>query len=584
MNEARAMHGSGAGDRWVGDEPAESSLRNPSAGDSPAGDSPAGDSPAGDSTAGAGLPSAGWMLGVGAILLAVVLWPVFQCRFFPSHNGPGLLSITHIAKHLDDPRFGYETHYVSRFYPVPYLAQHALQWVLLDVLPDREVPRWVTVMAIVFRFWSVWYWLGSWGAADRQRRWLCWLVLPWALEFILLRGYVNFHFGTSLVLVVYGWYLRNREHWTPTSLVIWNLLTLATYFCHAVPAALAGLLVGVEETVRSGRPMRVVGLAVRGFLPVLVLLVAFQLHSREVAGWGANEWLATPLFDKLRAVKDRCGTPLSGGVRWAGLLLLGLPGLLRLTESRSTETRGAVPGPPREERGQPASPPGGGRIGRAGWGVTAAWGAMSLVYLFCPSSLWGWHKADLHLLPLVPLLWLGVTPLPRRGWRRGVVPIVAAAVAVLGIGSVGRSLQAGSALVEEYLAGETAVPPRQPILSLMTDEPSGGSRQVFDPTQWADSYYLIRRGGGLGRSLVKYNTIYPVWFRDYREGGRTQFPEVDPVNPSSEELDRAAQVYGSAVLWGISEELTARLEAVGFERRLEQGRLRVLVNRRLVPD
>ncbi|MFM8580150.1 MAG: hypothetical protein ACKOFW_01475, partial [Planctomycetaceae bacterium] len=433
-------------------------------------------------------------------------------------------SITHLAKHLHDPGLGYDRYYEERLYPVPYLAQHALQWVLLDLVEDRHVPRLVTVVAVLLRFWAAWYWLGGVGGRDVRRRWLCWLIIPWALEFVLLRGYVNFHLGTSLALVVYGWYLRFRDRWSPWSLVAWNLLTLATYFCHAVPVALAGLLVAVDDTVRTGRPQRVPLLALRGFLPVLILLAAFVLHSRANSGWGANEWVTTSPVEKLRAVKSRLGTPLSTMVRLGGLGLLALPLVLRLGERRLTPGPGSAAATPRGER----------------WAVPAACLTMGLIYLACPNSLLGWHKADLHLLPLVPLLWLGATPLPAGGWRLAMIPLAAALLGLAGMAPIGRALAEGSAEVEEYLAGLEAVPPRQTLLSLVGEGPEGLDRQVFEPTQWADSYYLIRRGGGLGRSLVKHNTIYPVWFRDFREGGQRQFPPVDAQDPTGEQLERAA--------------------------------------------
>jgi hypothetical protein len=507
--------------------------------------------------------SPGKILVVGGLLLGMVLLPVFLCRYFPSHNGPALLSITHVAKHLHDPDLAYDRYYEDRFYPVPYLAQHALQWVLLDLVEDRHVPRLVTVVAVLLRFWSVWYWLGGVGGTDVRRRWLCWLILPWALEFVLLRGYVNFHMGTSLALVVYGWYLRFRDRWSPWSLVVWNLLTLATYFCHAVPAALAGLLVAVDDTVRTGRPQRVPLLALRGFVPVLILLAAFMLHSRANSGWGANEWITTPPLDKLRAVKSRLGTPLSTMVRLGGLGLLALPLLLRLSERRSSASRVEPATTPRGEH----------------WAVPAAWLTMTLVYLVCPGSLFGWHKADLHLMPLVPLLWLGATPLPRQGWRLAMVPLAAALLALAGIIPMTQAVRQRSNEVEEYLSGLEAVPPRQALLSLRGEGPDGQDRQVFQPTQWADSYYLMRRGGGLGRSLVQYNTIYTVWFHDFQQGGQQQFPPVDSQDPTPAQLERAAQVYGAAVLWDISAEVAGRLEQVGFEPRFQQGRLRVLVNR-----
>lgn len=506
--------------------------------------------------------SSGRILRWGLVLLGLVLVPVWLCRYFPSHNGPPLLSITHLAKHLHDPQLGYERFYENRFYPVPYLAQHSLQWVLLDLVEDRHVPRLVTLLAVLLRFWAVWYWLGGVAPGETGRRWLCWLVLPAALEFVLLRGYVNFHLGSSLVLVIYGWYLRYRDRWSPWSLVVWNLLTLATYFCHVIPVALAGLLIAVDETVRTGRPLRVIRLALLGFTPVLILLAGFMLHSRANTGWGANELIWASPGEKLRSLVTRWGTPLSTLVRWGGLALLGWPLLLRLSEWRAPETPVAPAAASRAER----------------WAVPAAWFTMVLVYLACPKSLFGWHKADLHLLPLVPLLWLGATPIPRSGWRVAAVPLVAALLGLAGIVPISRALIQGSAEVEEYLAGLEAVPPRQALLSLVVEGDQSGDHQVFSPTQWADSYYLIRRGGGLGRSLVMYNTIYPVWFHDFREGGQRQFPPVDAENPTAGQLERAAQVYGAAMLWNVSDDVAERLEQAGFEPRFQQGRLRVLVN------
>jgi hypothetical protein len=341
------------------------------------------------------------------------------------------------------------------------------------------------------------------------------------------------------------------------------------YFCHPIPLAITGVLLATYEFARTWSLLRIVGVFFRGFLPAVGLLAAYFVWNRSHNAWSSAAFIPTEIPLKILNVSERGATPLSPVANVISLALLALVGGLTLG---MVLRRRASPGdlPSTSEHAADVFP----------W--LAVWCCAAAFYLIMPANLLGWHKADVHVLPIAFLFFLTLPPAINS--RRAQVAFFAGtSLAVLiGLFPITQELLRQSAVVEEYLAGTGVVPRKVKLLSLMQEENEKEGRSLsdgFNPLQWADSYYAMSSGGGLGRALLANNTLYPVWFKDYEVKGRRQFPEVDANHPTDEQLQLAAETYGSVILWNSTPELRTRLEEYGFTTAFDRGRLLVL-NRR----
>ena len=98
---------------------------------------------------------------------------------------------------------------------------------------------------------------------------------------------------------------------------------------------------------------------------------------------------------------------------------------------------------------------------------------------------------------------------------------------------------------------------------------------AVDPLHRVDSYYALNRGGATPYSLANNNTLYWVWYKNYRAGG--PFPKIDRSNPSPSQYHEAAANFDAVLLWDCKTDIRLAFEDRGFLTTFDRGRLVVLV-------
>ncbi len=506
------------------------------------------------------LPPYFWL--VAAVLSLVCIVPIWLCGYFPSQNGPSLLLISFMQHEFDNPAFGYSSHFDWHVFPVPYLLQNVgLNLLFLVFSPLVAHKIWVSLV-VLLRPCALFYFLRRLGRGREIYGLAC---LPLLYDFSLMRGYMNFHAGVSIGLIVFGYFLKHRQAWSVRSTLLFNALVLLQYFTHPVALAVTGLLLAAFEFAATRSPARVVGVVFRGYIPSLVLLAAFLGWSFRYGAWVDPDVKFLTISDKVQNVFYRGATALSPVANLLSLALLGAVGavavwaLLR-RHGQFTYRKWYVN--PNVMVKEP---------------MLVVLLAVGLLYLLMPWDMIGWHKADVRIIPFIFMMVLAI-PRPIAA-RRGQVAFcaVAAAVTLATLIPITQGLRSRSDEVAEYLAGISAVPPRAKLLPLSWADPRSEDWELsygLDPLKRADAYYALARGGASGNSLARNNTLYWIWYKDYRN--LSGFPTVDTEAPAAEQIEAAAAAYDAILLWRSPAEVQNMFRERGFQGSFKRGNLTVL--------
>lgn len=502
------------------------------------------------------------LLAVFAFLSIACVIPIWTCEYFPSQNGPSLLYIVFMQGKLNSPQYGYSEHFDFHPFPTPYLLQttalNALFLVFSPVLADKV---WITCV-VLLRPLSVFYFLRGLG---RNPAIYALAALPLLYDFSLMRGYFNYHAGVSIAFLLFGYYVRRRKSWTAGSTVIFNLLVLLQYFTHPVALAVTGVLLAAYEFASTRSPARILAVVVRGYIPSLFLLAGFLVWSSLYGAWVHPDVDFLTISDKIQNAHFRGATPLSTAANLLSLAMLAVVvgiGAIGLARRYGRFSFRKVYVSPQIIVHEP---------------MLTVFAAAVLLYLLMPWSVIGWHKADVRILPFIFMLALGIPPSIESAWRRTAFVAGASIVVVAGLFPIAGALREGSDEVAEYVAGIEHVPPRAKILSLF-DQPEKSEDwklgYAIDPVHRADCYYTLFRGGATRNSLAQNNTLYWVWYKDYRS--LSSFPTVDTNNPTPEQIATAAERYDAVLLWNGLDDIRKGFEQHGYRTAFQRRRLTIL--------
>lgn len=507
-------------------------------------------------------PSLGVVLATTFLLAAASAVPVWMCDYFPSHNGPSLLNVAYMQYDFDNPRLGYAEHFDLHPFPVPYLLQTAVLNSLFPLFTPLVADKiWITLL-ILLRPGAMLYFLRGLG---RGREIYALACIPLLFDFSMMRGYSNFHAGVSLGFVVFGFFLRHRHRWRLSSTALFHGLVLLQYFAHPVALAVTGLLLAAYEFAATRSVRNVITIVLRGYLPAIALLAGFMWWSSEYGAWVSSHLDFNSLSDKVQNLHFRGATPLSplaNFISLALLLALGVGGLIALLRKHGAAACTTPSGLSRLLRAEPILA-----------SVAIAW----IIYLLMPWKMTGWHKADVRIIPIGFMLVLAVPPALRLPRRRIAFMGVTIAASLACIALTWPELKRRSDVVVAYCAGISATPDRPKILALFEREPRDDQWRLeyaFNHLQRTANYYTLVRGGATTSSLAENNTLYWVWFKDYRH--MADFPKVNVDDPQQDQIAAAAAAYDTVLLWGGLEDVSHRFSEHGFQPTFHEDRLTVL--------
>lgn len=241
------------------------------------------------------LPGTLSRLGFLALLVVLLLLPLWLVRYPPVVDYPDHLARSFILVHLKDPAYRFGGFYSSDWGPYPYLGMDVLLVTLQHFLPAETAGRVllsVCVLAVPIAGW--WFLRQANPGHDELALWT--LLLSFSPFF--LGGFINFQLGLALGFCTVGLWLLYLEK--PTAMRWLALLAAATscYFMHLVAFGLAAFVVLVYSLAKPV-PLRRMLWSVGAFLPGAVLYFVSRIGA-----FNGNETKFRPLAEKLTAARD----------------------------------------------------------------------------------------------------------------------------------------------------------------------------------------------------------------------------------------------------------------------------------------
>ncbi|MGH6629577.1 MAG: hypothetical protein ACREB3_07585, partial [Burkholderiales bacterium] len=227
-----------------------------------------------------------------ALVIAILLSPIWFFRYLPLVDYPDHLARAYILAHLDDP--AYAGFYRAAWGPYPYLAGDLLLVALQKIVPIDIAGRILLSLCVLSVPAASWFFLRR---ANPENAILAAWSLPLSYNVFFLSGFMNMQLSMALCLVVIalwlGWLQQPRSGWLGLLLLVNGL-----YFTHLMGFAVAGVVVGVYSLlVASAR--REIPRSWAMFVPGALLYLYASAHAGlklQSAGLVLSERFRSPLI------------------------------------------------------------------------------------------------------------------------------------------------------------------------------------------------------------------------------------------------------------------------------------------------
>lgn len=425
-------------------------------------------------------------------LIAVHLVPLWALPFFPTQDGPAHLAVSSILRGLSEPGGQVlRDYFESNPEPVP---NWFVYFVLAKVLRPLPLPLAEKVLLSAYVILLPLSVRSAVRAVEPRNAFLAVLAVPFTFSFLLGMGFYNFCFSLVAFFFALAWWLRHRERFGPLQAVVFAVLLLWVYSCHAVSLVALLVAVGSAAVWRAAFRSELRGL---GWL-LLAMLPAAALTLSYAGGLG-GERTALPLLDNLgRLLTLKSLVSFDSRLRvLSTLLAVCLAGLAAWLSLR---------------RGRPGERD----------ALLAAAAALALLCLVAPDQIGvgGYISDRLGLFPYLVLLpWLATFDHPFG--RRLALQLLAAGVALGMLGLLVPRWRELNGYLEEYVAAGERIEPGSTMLHLSfshAGERSDG-RPLADrvlPFLHAGGHVMARKPVA-GLDLFAAETdAFPVGFRPER--------------------------------------------------------------------
>jgi hypothetical protein len=215
-------------------------------------------------------------------LIALLLVPLWAFRFFPTSDGPLHVYSAVVARDYDRgdrPRFREFFERNTRMVP-NWIGPHLLSF-LVGVVPPEIAEKIMWSAYLILLPVGVRYAL--WAIRPRAAS-LSIVAIPFVPNACYHMGFLDFCLALSVFFFVVGYWLKHRRHFGWPQAIVLAALLLVCYFCHLVPAAMAGLFIAVLALTTGGggiksRLRRLAPVIAAGG-PAALLAICFVLGPR----------------------------------------------------------------------------------------------------------------------------------------------------------------------------------------------------------------------------------------------------------------------------------------------------------------
>lgn len=483
---------------------------------------------------------------VFVVLILVQLVPIWAFEFFPSTDGPSHIENANILLNYNHPQL---TVFREYFLLNEKLASnwllHCILAGLMGFLPPLISEKIVLSGYVIFLPITVRYALTS---ISPNAGFLAFLSFPFVFNHTAHMGFYSFSYSTVMFFLVFGYWLKYREKFTPRKIATLALLSIILYLFHIVSLVMAYLGIGLVilldfvKDFRAGKSdIKSLWKAFRtkvrpllfGFLPVAALVMTFVNQEGLRAEYGMSILRRlTNLFLLVSLISyDRNEVWLSG-ITVCFFVGMSLFILMRKKPDRQSDP----------------------------WGgfllIAITYGLLCLI---TPEQISGgsYMNSRLTLFPFFALiLWFGVESYKKRA--KYVIILTSTGIALAFLGYHTAKYAELNSYLSEYMSGMSLIKPNSTLLPLSFSHE--GRRPDGQPLSRRISPFLHAAGFiAAQRQIVEFTNyeansgLFPTIWRPnlnpYLHMGKIEAepPEVDFITYQKRTGGRVDYV----LIWGI---------------------------------
>lgn len=497
-------------------------------------------------------------IGLGALLSMCSIVPIWIVDYFPSVNGPGFLYITHMFKEMNNPALGYSDYFFRHLHYMPYLSVYFMIFCFSQIFPLLIAQKIVLSLIVILFPLSVFYFLKSIDPKKTVFGFSTYLII---YNFLFMRSYNNFVLATALFFIFLGYWERVRGNLDWKRLSVLNSVLLLVFLSHIIVVLSLLCVVFVLLLLENKRFKDILIHMLTFAVPTAISIVYFIWFTFTNSIWQKSSIELEHWFFKFENLFIRFLWPYS----LSGKLLAVIPFVVVfcfLVYTKGSVLISFI------------------RNGKITVHNTAdnrnllILLVIVLVYFCAPWKFLGWHKADVRAIPFI-YIFLLASGQPFGGDKKRLsFAIFTSVLALILFVDVGKQVVTlDNDIKNEYLSGLQHVKRNKTMLPL-----SVGKKEfdVVNPYAHLYDYYGIFRGTITGKSLAGFNTISPVWYKDYKEfPGFSEFPDFNGSGIEKGNIDEIRDAYDYILIWGNNKRIEMMFLNNGFRLVFEKQRLHI---------
>ena len=491
------------------------------------------------------------------ILIGLHLIPIWICHYFPTQDGPSHLYNAQIIREYWNSSYQFQEFYDIQWSPLPNWITHFLLASLLLIFPPILAEKVFLSLYVICFPTAVIYFLNS---IEVGKRTVYLMVFPFIYNYLFLMGFYSFALSVPFYFLALGYWWRHKDNLSVKTIILLNLILVATYFSHLISYGLAlislGLLIILYYYKRPPLLLTHLCRLIPASSLMLVYLPSSDLLSGETPKIGLSR--LPVLLTKLLSMEILISWDESQAI--VGYLVSGT--LIFLLTYTLWETRDM-----QSDRNA----------------KTYSYRAMFLViclcllvlYLILPWSVGpgGWLNDRIAML--VCVLSLVLIKEGNHGWWRFGVGGWLILISLLNVLQLGYHCQILDKELKAFNAKVMTIKKNQVLLPLFFD--GMGSAHRIGIFVNAGNYYCLDNGG---INVANYETNYdyfPVKFKDRFQPPLPKKEWVVVLHWQPEEIDLCsyAQYVDYVLLWGKPDPVTAKYLEICYHNISTDGQLKL---------
>ena len=499
----------------------------------------------------------------GLLLSLCSIVPIWLVGYFPSVNGPAFLFITHMFKEMSNPAFVYNEYFFPHLHYMPYLSIYFLLYCLSHLFTLATAQKIVLSLVVLLFPLSVFYFLKSIDVKKMVFGFPAYLII---YNFLFMRSYNNYVLAIALFFVFLGYWEKVKDHLTWKRLCVLNILLLLVFLSHII-VVLALLSTLCVLQLLENKSCKDIFRHMAAFaLPTVVSIVYFVWFTYTNSIWQEGGIELEHWFFKFENLFLRFLWPYSMTGKMLALIPFGIVLFFIVYQKGFFFVRFV-------------------RHGQAMFHNTVENRYFILlliivmVYFCAPWQFFGWHKADVRVIPFIYIFILACCPpFGSQKTRTAFAALTTVFALILFVHVGNQVVKLDKEITTEYLSGLEHVEKNKTMLPLSVGE---SEFDVLNPYAHLHDYYGIFRGTITGKSLAMFNTISPVWYKDYKEFPHfSRFPGFHASALAEQnhelieqDLENIRSAYDYVLIWGNDKRIETLFSENGFIKIFENKRL-----------